>query len=261
MCRHWNDLPEAWAWIASLLGWAWSQAFARKFIFLILLPVATFGADSAQLNLTAAQNYRLFSAVRTQDQAAMVEAIRAGANVNARGKHAITPLMLAVDLGHLPAVVELLASHANPNDKADDGASPVSLAAVGYKRHPDILTAVMKGGGDPNILLPNGDPVVNHFVDLRNCEYIRLMKSFGANLDAATRTRDPLIIGAALADDWDAVLCLIQAGANFRHQDGRYPLSKILAERYPGPGSPMYPYKQQVWQHLRSNGIAVQPLE
>jgi ankyrin repeat protein len=203
----------------------------------------------------------LEAAIRANDRAAVAAALRSGANVNARGKQNVTPLMVAVDLGKLAAVTELLAHMANPNDKAIDGASPVSLAVENYKRQPDILLAVMKGGGDPNILRPNGDPVIIRFVNDRNCDLIRLMKEFGANLNARSRTKDPLVIDAALASDWDAVLCLMELGANYRYEDSPYSLSKLLADPYPGPGSSMYPYKKQVADHLRANGIAVPPME
>ena len=203
----------------------------------------------------------LETAIHGNDRASVAAALRAGANVNARGKQNVTPLMVAVDLGKLVAVTELLAHKANPNDKAVDGASPVSLAVESYKRQPDIFLAVMKGGGDPNILRPNGDPVIMRFVNDRNCDFIRLMNEFGANLDARSRTKDPLVIGAALAANWDAVLCLINLKASFRYEDSAYALSKLLADRYPGPGSPMYPYKKQVADHLRANGIVVPPME
>ena len=130
----------------------------------------------------------LEAAIRAGDRAALLAALQMGANANARGKQDVSPLMLAVDQGSLGAVVELLAQKANPNVKALDGASPVSLAVESYKRQPAILLAVMKGGGDPNILRPNGDPVIVRFVNDRNCDHIRLMKDFGANLDARTRS-------------------------------------------------------------------------
>jgi len=206
-------------------------------------------------------NAALEAAIHANDRAAVAAALRAGANANARGKQDVTPLMVAVDLGKLAAVTELLAHKANPNDKAIDGASPVSLAVESYKRQPDILMAVMNGGGDPNILRPNGDPVIIRFVNDRNCDLIRQMKEFGANLDARSRTKDPLVIDAALASDWDAVLCLIKLGANYRYEDSPYALSKLLADRYPGPGSPMYQYKMQVADILRANGIALPPMQ
>ena len=232
-----------------------------RFIFLILLPVATFGADSAQLNLTAAQNNRLFSAVRTQDQAAIAEAIRGGANINARGKHAITPLMLAVDLGALAAVTTLLAHRANPNDKAIDGASAVSLAVENYKRQPDILLAVMQAGGDANLRRPDGEPVIIRFVNDRNCEYMRMMKQFGADVDALDRSRDPILTHAALADDWESVWCLISLGAKFQNLPGFYTLSRLLKSKTISVGSAQFTFKQRVWSHLREHGIDVSPLE
>ncbi len=203
----------------------------------------------------------LEAAVQANDRSAVAAVLRSGADANARGRQDVTPLMVAVDQGKLAAVTELLAHKAKPNTKAIDGASPVSLAVENYTRQPDILLAVMKGGGDANILRPNGDPVIIRFVNDRNCDFIRLMKEFGANLDARTRTKDPLVISAGLTGNWDTVLCLIKLGANFRYEDSPYALSKLLGNSYPGPGSPMYPFKKQVAEHLRANGIAVPLVE
>lgn len=92
---------------------------------------------------------KLEAAVRADDRAAIAAALAAGANVNARGIHSITPLMIAVDRLKRNAVTELLAAGANPNLKADDGASPVSLAVENYRDAPDIMFAVFKSGGGP----------------------------------------------------------------------------------------------------------------
>lgn len=54
--------------------------------------------------------------------------------------------MIAVDRLKRQAVTELLARGANPNLKADDGASAVSLAVENYRDAPDIMFAVFKGG-------------------------------------------------------------------------------------------------------------------
>ncbi len=52
-------------------------------------------------------------AILADDRAAIATALRAGANINARGIHNITPLMMAVDRLKRHAVAELLARGAN----------------------------------------------------------------------------------------------------------------------------------------------------
>lgn len=205
---------------------------------------------------------KLEAAILADNQAAIVDALKAGADVNARGIHNITPLMLAVDRLKHNAVTELLVRGANPNLKADDGAGAVSLAVENYREAPDIMFAIFKGGGDPNTRRPDNDPVIIRFLNDRNCEFIRHMKALGADLNITTRGDDPLITDASTARDWDVVWCLIELGAKYDHEKtSRRPLSLSLAAKTPSPGSPIYPYKKRVWQFLRDHGVAVQPLK
>jgi hypothetical protein len=201
-------------------------------------------------------------AVLSDNRTAIEDALKAGANVNARGIHNITPLMMAVDRLKKNAVAELIARGANPNLKADDGAGAVSLAVENYRDAPDIMFAVFKGGGDPNTRRPDNDPVIIRFLNDRNCEYLRHMKALGADLDITTRGDDPLITDASTARDWDMVWCLIELGAKYDHEKtSRRPLSRSLAAKTPSPDSPIYPYKKKVWQFLKDHGVDVKPLE
>lgn len=200
-------------------------------------------------------------AIRSDDPVGIGRAIAAGAQVNARGLHNVTPLMIAVDRLKPKAVAELLARGANPNLKAADGASAVSLAVENYRHAPEIMFAVLRGGGDPNMRRPDGDPVIMRFVNDRNCQYIRQMKDLGANLNIVSRTNDPIIIEAAVGQDWDVVWCMLELGVKYDYElSSRSPLSESLRGDFPAPDSPIYPYKKKVWQFLRDHGIAVPPL-
>ena len=204
----------------------------------------------------------LESAIMADDRTAIAQALALGANVNARGTNGITPLMLAVDRLKVHAVDELLAHGANPNLKAADRNSAVSLAVENYSRSPEIMTTVIKGGGDPNIRRPDDDPVIMRFVNDCNCEFIRRMKTLGADLNITTRSEDPIITSAGLRCDWDVVWCLIELGAKYDYEStSRQPLSSSLADKFPSPDSPIYPYKKKVWQFLKDHGIAVRPWE
>ena len=138
----------------------------------------------------------LEAAIRSDDRAGVGRAISAGAKINSRGLRNVTPLMIAVDRLKHQAVAELLARGAEPNLKADDGASAVSLAVENYRHAPEIMFAVFRAGGDPNMRGLDDDPVIMRFVNDRNCEYIRHMKELGANLDILSRADDPIITHA-----------------------------------------------------------------
>ena len=203
----------------------------------------------------------LETAIEADDRAAIDRAITAGAKINARGRHNVTPLMVAVDRLKPQAVAELLARGADPNLKADDGAGAVSLAVENYRRAPEIMEMIFRGGGDPNTRRPDNDPVIMRFVNDRNCDGIRRMKALGADLDITTRGGDPLITDASVGQDWDVVWCMIELGAKFDYeQTSRRPIGRSLKRAFPSPDSPIYPYKVKVWEFLKAHGIAVPPL-
>jgi ankyrin repeat protein len=173
--------------------------------------------------------------------------------------------MAAVDRQKPRAVATLLRAGADPNAKAEDGASPVSLAVENDRVAPhgrEIMMALFQAGGHPDTRRPNGDPVLMKFVNLHDCDGIRLMKSLGADLDIRDRGNDPVITRAALGMDWDVVWCLIELGARFdyEHGDARQPLSRSLANKAPSRSSPMFAYKEKVWQKMRDAGLPVAPL-
>ncbi len=208
------------------------------------------------------QDALLDAAIQADDRAAIARAIAAGANPNAKGVHDITPLMIAVDRLKPQAVAELLARGADPNAKAKDGHSPVSLAVENYRHAPELMFAVIRGGGNPDTRRPNEDPVIMRFVNDRNCEFIRHMKALGANLDITTRAGDPIVTAAALRADWDIAWCLIELGAKYNYEtSSRQPISRSLGNKFPSPDSPIFPYKKKVWQFLKEHGIAVPPLK
>jgi uncharacterized protein len=208
------------------------------------------------------EDRKLEVAIIADDCPTIAKALTQGANVNARGVQGITPLMLAVDMLKKSAVAELLARGAKPNDKAEDGNSAVSLAIENYRQSPDIFFAIMKAGGNPDIRRPDNDPVIIRFMNDCNCDYIRYMKSFGADLDIHTREDDPIITDAGLTGDWDVVWCLIELGGRYDYEStAREPLSLTLAAVFPRPDSPIYPYKKKVWQFLHDRGIKLQPLK
>ncbi|MCP4339753.1 MAG: hypothetical protein GY799_12895, partial [Desulfobulbaceae bacterium] len=57
-------------------------------------------------------------AIDADDRGALSKAIKGGINVNVRGRHNVTPLMVAVDNLKQQAAAELLEQGADPNLKA-----------------------------------------------------------------------------------------------------------------------------------------------
>jgi hypothetical protein len=221
-------------------------------------------ASTSATFFSAGAQQRLEIATRMNDALAIEQLVASGVQVNARGKHDVTPLMIAVDAQEPDAVAALLRAGGAPNLKAVDGSSAVSLAtenhAVKPKGH-DILSMIMNGGGDPNTLRPDRDPVIARFVYDHDLDDIRWFKTLGANLDIIGRSDRPLIADVAMAQNWDSVWCLLELGARYDYEHTLYPLSEALASNYPSSDSPLFPYKLKVWQFLTDKGLALQPLK
>jgi hypothetical protein len=231
-----------------LLGW------------LVLACTDTVGAGMSAKFFKDSKQAKLEAAIDANDAAGVAAALAAGAQVNARGLHDVTPLMLAVDWEKPAAVGALLQAGADPNLKAADGSSAVHLAVEKYRSTPDVMRAVFMAGGDPNMRRPDNDPVIMRFMNDRDCGAIRYLKSVGADLEAKTRAGDALVSDAAVAMDWDVVWCLLELGASPDQENTRLPLTRSLARTVPSPDSPIYPYKVKVWEFLKDKGYPVQPL-
>lgn len=228
-------------------------------------PIQNAMSSSRPVFFISGPQAALEEAIRTNDPSAIARALAGGATIDAVSKQGVSPLMIAVDAQKLQAVDALLEAGANPNLKAIDGRSAVSLATERYATKPDgraIMLAVMHGGGDPNTLRPDRNPVIRRFLNDHDLDDVRLFKQLGANLDIIGRGNEPLITSVALAQDWDGVWCLIELGARYDYENGKstQPLSDALSLRFPAPDSPMYPYKVKVWELMRDKGLPVRPL-
>lgn len=199
----------------------------------------------------------LEAAIVADDRSAVAQALAAGGRIDARDAQKVTPLMLAVDRLKLQAAAELLARGADPNARAADGHSAVTLAVASYRRAPELVFDLLKAGGDPNARTPGNDPIIKRFANDHDCALMRRMRQAGADVNALTRAGSPLILDAATATDWDTVWCLLELGAKFDYPAGppEFNLSQLLNSRVPAPDSPIYPYKVKVRDFLRAKGL------
>ena len=215
--------------------------------------------------LSGGLQQRLEVAIRSDDTLGISQLLAAGAQANARGLHEVTPLMIAVDAQSPHAVAALLRAGGDPNLKAADGAGAVHLAVESHAVTPtghDILAMIMSGGGDPDTIRPDRDPVIVRFTYDHDLDDLRWFKSIGANFDIRSRTGRPLISDVAYAQNWDSVWVMIELGARCDYEDTVYPLSKALNSPYgSSPDALLYPYKLKVWQRLKEQGIAVAPFK
>lgn len=233
-------------------------------------------------NVTAQITEAEFKVAIDKDDPAAVDAIiRAGATANDRWEAGTTPVEYAVAKYSKKALAELFKNGGDPNlrdqefailqknsknpdpyNHYESGDNAVTLAAETYAKDPAILALVLKAGGDPNTKRVDEDPVIIRFINDRNLEGIKFMKSAGADINARNRSDSPLIIDAGILEYWDVVDCLIGLGANYNYPDEPIGWPQIFSTPYiTQSDSPQYSYKVKVWKFLTQHGIKLAPLE
>ena len=193
--------------------------------------------------------------IAADDPAGVASALRNGASVNARGAHDVTPLEFAIGTGRHRAAAALIQKGADPNLRDVEGDSSMSLAVAAYARDASLLKIVLDAGGNPNALRPDGDPVITRFLNDHNLEAITYLHSRGASLDAEVNGA-PMVVHAAIGEDWDVVWHLIKLGASTDSQKVRDGL--VFAFKAPEltpPDSPLYAAKVEVYNFLKSKGL------
>ena len=186
----------------------------------------------------------LCDAIEENDVPEMERLISAGANVNARGKDNMTPLLWAFPdrkherfsclLKHGADPNVIISSdfgtagrpfHPYPSGGAlviDRGCKPGQSVTHLAAKSPDIeyLDAVLQHGGDPNLVVEDDtkltplDIVIDRYYSDAK-ERVELLIAAGANLDRYCQYRGgtPAML-AVMEDRYDAALALLQAGAD-----------------------------------------------
>lgn len=118
----------------------------------------------------------LHIAVNSQNINAVVQLIKAGANVNSVSTSRYTPLMVAAFNGSLPLVKLLIAAQADISAKTKNGSDALSLAAS--KEHPNIMEELIKHGADTEQVIISYPQYENLIVQaLRVRDLFRLIES------------------------------------------------------------------------------------
>jgi TPR repeat protein len=132
------NLPEAdkWLHLAAKQGVPGaSETLAELQRLQAVASVATRGAD-------------MFAAVEKNDPQAVIGAVLAGADVNARSEDGYTPLMYAVALGNPEVVREVLSGGADINAQSTTGWTALMFAA---KDRPQLLEQLLEAGADKTL--------------------------------------------------------------------------------------------------------------
>jgi uncharacterized protein len=204
--------------------------------------------SSLWLGLTLAQiapspteinNYQgLLATVAEGNLEQVKELIAAGANLEERGAHERTPLLVATHLSHDEVAKVLLEAGANPNALDQQRYDLITIAAV--NNDVEMIQVGLEYGADPsNITSPYDGTALIAAAHLGHVETVQTLIDAGAPLDHVNNLGWTALIEAIVLGDGGerhtaVVEALIKAGANVNLADGtgQTPLSLAKARRY-----------------------------
>lgn len=185
--------------------------------------------------------------------------VAAGANVNAVGQHAITPLWWAAWVENYNGFAALLAKGANPNAQRAEGYPIMYLVAD--MKDPRLLEAALKHGGDPNLRdSTSGESPLFPAVLHGRKPHIELLLAAKADVNARMPVSGetlPMIAIAARAD-YQLVYRLFQMGADptLTNTHGQTIAVDIeLVSRNASNNDD--PWRKKVIEYMQSKGMAV----
>ena len=182
---------------------------------LLCITFSSTGAAVTDDQFFSIPTQQLLQSLTRADRDGIATAIKSGANVNEIGKRGITPIIYSVIMLNRPAVEGLLALNANPNIRQSDGHNALTAGYELSRAAPEIFTALINSGKcNLNVLMPDDEPMIYYLAASRKLDFLALALKKGANHSLLTRGQRPLVIAAALLEEYDAVELLLDAGAS-----------------------------------------------
>lgn len=156
--------------------------------------------------------------------------IKAGANPNVADDYGETPLMRAIESGHIKNVRVLLKAKADPNAKDMQGESSFFKAVK--SRKPEIVKALIKAGADVNAVTPDGDTAALIAAQdgmPESYEIIKILGEAKANMNVSNLIYTPLSYAVDQGNK-ELVQALLSAGAdaNAKTNYGTLPIQRAL---------------------------------
>ncbi len=226
--------------------------FTTSVFFLVLVGSKKSMTENLKYFGLTPEECHLEQAINNDDARGVAQSITQGVNPNIKGLHGTTPLIMSVAKLKKRAASELLRLGADPNIADNGGDSAVTLAVMAYEKEPELLKMIMKSQGNPNALLPDKNPIIEYFLSARNFKGARFLAESGANINARTRAKRPLIISHGIRENWDVVWTLIELGAKYSYPKENFTWKEIFSnpDATP-PDSPLWPLKVKVWKFLK----------
>ena len=204
----------------------------------------------------------LEQAIDRDDVAGLEQAVRNGANVNARGRAGVNPLEYAVGHFKKNTFEALLRLKANSNQRDDEQDNAVTLAQRAFNKDPSYLDEVLRAGGDPNTRDSSNNPIIEGFLPFSNVKGIRLLQQHGADLNVTQRDGIPILVNAISNQFWTSAWTLLQLGARYDYKGVHGDVGAgFRSTEIIDPKSPRFQDRRRCWEFLHSKGVKLPPLE
>jgi len=200
----------------------------------------------------------LAQAAARGDRTEVRRLVSTGADPNAFGAFAVTPLAWSLRAVNYEGFTALLEQGADPNQSWSNTSSAILYTA--RMVDPKYLLAALKHGGDPNYCQPVSKerPLFQALMqpDGRTLE---VLLTAGADVnaqDAGGWTTPMRVIGAQ--GNYEIVWRLLQRGADYRLKTNQgKTLSDIMGIGSINPNSDSYLWREKVIEYLRERGVTV----
>jgi len=173
----------------------------------------------------------LINACYDNNEKAVFDLLRQGANPNAKLDAQITPLMYSVQNGNLLLVEKLLKSGANPNIYSDYVSPAINNAII--NNDTAIVYILLENGADPNIFdKKKRKPQLFYSIENNNYVITELLLYYGANSNITIDNETPLSQAISSHSDTNIIKLLLKykAKPNKENNLGDTPL--LLAILY-----------------------------
>lgn len=213
----------------------------------VLMVILMTGCDKAKLTMLMPGSSRTFQqkfnlkaedyfdsdadlllchAIEDDNLDAMKQAIDRGADVNAKGRHGVTPLLWAFFDNKIDRFKLLLEKGADPNVQLTSNLGIPSVFVPGdsvlhlsaRSRFPNHFIEVMKHGGDPNLPGRHGDRIIHELVKsgVPNArQRISIAVEKGADLNVFDKTGcTPILLATSYFSQFDLASFLLNLGAD-----------------------------------------------
>ncbi|MDR1132881.1 MAG: ankyrin repeat domain-containing protein [Synergistaceae bacterium] len=181
-------------------------------------------------------NTALMFAAKMKKSTEIATLIRAGADVNAKNKNGYTPLMYAArDNQNAEVISTLIRVGADVNTKDKDDWTPLMYAANALHQNAEVISTLIRAGADVNTKDKDDWTPLMYAVrgSCQNAEITAALIRAGADVNAKNKYGEtPLMIAAIGNQNAEITVALINSGADINAEDRKGETALIYAEKY-----------------------------